>query len=158
MNTLSELKEQVNHPTYYNRGTIEVSDFIVQHKLDFLIGNVVKYICRAGFKDNELKDLMKSRWYLNKAIECGVKPPEINKDAVNPGVFAIDQMLEPSRTSILVNVVFGNLDDALILLDNLINTFSNDKKEPKVYGRDEKRLNDTRVVNHEFGNLKKGCY
>lgn len=40
-------------------------------ELDFCLGNVVKYISRAGKKnkDKELEDLLKAQWYLNKHIE-----------------------------------------------------------------------------------------
>ena len=43
---------------------------ITQH-LDFCSGNVVKYVCRAGKKDNEssLDDLKKAVWYLNQLVE-----------------------------------------------------------------------------------------
>jgi len=161
MSKVSDFEQQVNHPTYYNRGTIEVSDFIVQHKLDFLLGNVTKYLCRAGFKDDELKDLMKAQWYLNKAISCGVEPPAVDENAVNPGDFAVDQRLDATRTSILVNLIFGNMELAAKLLGELIAEMEEPAAghEPKVYGREEKRLNDERVVTHEFGNsVKKGMY
>ena len=161
MSSIRDFQKQVDHPVYYTRGKIEVADFIVQHKLDFLIGNVVKYLCRAGFKDDELKDLMKAHWYLLKAISCGVEPPEVDENAVNPGDFAVDQQLDPARTSILVNLVFGNLDVAEISLSDLISQLDKpaERHEPKVYGREEKQLNDTRAVTHEFGSsYKKGMY
>lgn len=161
MSSIRDFHKQVNHPVYYTRGKIEVADFIVQHKLDFLIGNVVKYICRAGFKDDELKDLMKAHWYLKKAIICEVKPPEVDENAINPGDFAVDQRLDAARTSILVNLVFGNLELADELLEDLISVMMDErdaaKSEPKVYGSDEKLLNDTRTV--DFGSAyKKGMY
>jgi len=61
----------VNHPDHYNKGKIEVIDFIIDQNLDFCLGNVVKYISRAGSKDpsTELQDLKKAAWYLNRKIE-----------------------------------------------------------------------------------------
>lgn len=58
-------------PSHYKRGSIEVWDFIVDQQLDFLAGNVVKYLCRAGRKDKEstLDDLLKAQVYLNKKID-----------------------------------------------------------------------------------------
>ena len=35
-------------PSYYQRGTIQVWDFIRDQKLNFHLGNAIKYICRAG--------------------------------------------------------------------------------------------------------------
>lgn len=59
----------VAHPRHYTYGTIECIDFIMDKRLDFCRGNVIKYIVRAGIKDtNELEDLKKARQYLNFAI------------------------------------------------------------------------------------------
>jgi len=61
----------VNHPRYYCDGNIEVIDFIIDKKLNFNRGNVIKYVSRAGKKDinKEIEDLEKARFYLNKEIE-----------------------------------------------------------------------------------------
>ena len=67
---------QVNHPSHYNGGEVEVIDLIEQWGLGFCLGNAVKYICRAGRKGGkeELKeDLEKAIWYLEKFIELGEK-------------------------------------------------------------------------------------
>jgi hypothetical protein len=38
--------------------------------LNFCLGNVVKYVARAGRKSpNPLEDLMKARYYLNREID-----------------------------------------------------------------------------------------
>ncbi len=60
-------KEQVEHPTHYNVG-IEVWDYTSSHKLDFLEGNVVKYVTRWRHK-NGIQDLKKCHQYLEKLIE-----------------------------------------------------------------------------------------
>ena len=50
-------------PAYYQRGTINVWDFIRDQGLNFHLGNAIKYICRAGYKreaygyDNKIEDL-----------------------------------------------------------------------------------------------------
>ena len=56
-------------PDHYKFGRVEVIE-ITQH-LDFLRGNAVKYLCRAGKKNGEsaLDDLMKAQYYINKAVE-----------------------------------------------------------------------------------------
>ncbi len=61
---------QIDHPDYYG-GTIEVINFIEDHGLGFHLGNVVKYVSRAGKKDKEteLEDLQKAQWYLNRYID-----------------------------------------------------------------------------------------
>lgn len=62
-------KEEVNHPSHYNVGKIEVIDFIEDQQLGFHEGNVVKYVARAKHKGTELKDLEKAQWYLQRRIE-----------------------------------------------------------------------------------------
>ena len=37
-------------PKHYQRGKIQVWDFIADQNLDFFLGNVVKYVCRADTK------------------------------------------------------------------------------------------------------------
>ena len=61
----------VNHPPHYTDGGIEVIDFIEAKRLGYHLGNVVKYICRAGKKGTNtgLEDLRKAQWYLKRAIE-----------------------------------------------------------------------------------------
>ena len=60
-----------HNPDHYQMGSIQVWDFIIDQDLDFILGNVVKYVCRAGTKPGEsrLDDLKKAQAYINKAIE-----------------------------------------------------------------------------------------
>ena len=51
-------------PKYYTRGSIEVWDFIRDQGLNYHLGCAVKYICRAGYKDDSIKDLDKAIHYL----------------------------------------------------------------------------------------------
>lgn len=67
MSVLSQ--SQVNHPAHYNRGKIEVIDFIEDQQLNFNLGSVIKYVCRAGFKDDVIQDLEKAVWYIRREIE-----------------------------------------------------------------------------------------
>lgn len=66
-----QIGDAVNHPSHYTDGKIEVIDFIEDKKLGYHLGNVVKYVSRAGKKnpDKEIEDLKKARWYLNRYIE-----------------------------------------------------------------------------------------
>lgn len=49
---------------------IEVWDFIADQQLDYFLGNVIKYVCRAGHKkyEEELDDLLKAKAYIEKKI------------------------------------------------------------------------------------------
>ena len=65
-----ERREAVDHTDYYKRGGIEVIDAIEAWGLGFNLGNVVKYIARAGHKTaDSLRDLQKAEWYLRREIE-----------------------------------------------------------------------------------------
>jgi hypothetical protein len=57
-------------PDHYQQGSIETWDYIVDQQLGYLEGNIVKYISRAGKKDNEsrLDDLLKAQAYIHKAV------------------------------------------------------------------------------------------
>lgn len=61
----------VNHPSHYTSGKIEVIDYIEDQQLPYHLGNVVKYISRAGKKDpnKKVEDLKKAQWYLNRYIQ-----------------------------------------------------------------------------------------
>ena len=75
------MENNINNPvTHYTSGKIEVIDFITDQKLDFCLGNVVKYISRAGKKegdenknqtieDKTIEDLKKARFYLDYKIK-----------------------------------------------------------------------------------------
>ena len=63
-------------PTHYQRGYIEVWDFIEDQDLDYFLGNVIKYVCRAGYKPDEhmLEDLKKAKTYLAIVIVLSLLP------------------------------------------------------------------------------------
>ena len=59
----------VNHPSHYNHGTIEVIDVIEDWNLGFCLGNAVKYIARCEHKGHKKEDLEKAIWYLNRELQ-----------------------------------------------------------------------------------------
>jgi hypothetical protein len=65
------MSEGINHPPHYNMGKIEVIDFIEDQRLDFHLGNAIKYICRADHKnpDRKYSDLEKAVWYIQRVID-----------------------------------------------------------------------------------------
>lgn len=72
-------KENINHPAHYAQGRkYEPIDVIEDWELGFSLGNAIKYISRAGRKQDyaeqdqlikTIEDLKKSAWYLNREIE-----------------------------------------------------------------------------------------
>ena len=56
------------NPEHYRYGAIEVIDIIEQWQLGFHTGNAVKYLLRAGHKQDAAEDLRKGCWYLQRAL------------------------------------------------------------------------------------------
>ena len=75
--------DPVNHPSHYTDGGIETIDFIEAKRLPYHLGNAVKYISRAGKKDDEIQDLKKAVWYINRYIELREKNKAVIVDADN---------------------------------------------------------------------------
>lgn len=59
--------DDIKNPKHYTQG-IECWDYIISHKMNYLEGNIVKYITRWRHKDG-LKDLKKAQAFLEKLIE-----------------------------------------------------------------------------------------
>ena len=67
--TMTEPKaDPVNHPAHYKVGGIETIDFIEAKKLNYNMGNAVKYISRADHKGNKKQDLEKAKWYIDREL------------------------------------------------------------------------------------------
>ncbi|MCS5550265.1 MAG: DUF3310 domain-containing protein [Gammaproteobacteria bacterium] len=65
------------NPCHYKKGNIEVIDFILDQKMSYLEGNIIKYVSRYKFK-NGIEDLEKARWYLEKLYVLKLKGNEEN--------------------------------------------------------------------------------
>ena len=61
-------KDQVVKPNHYERWTIEPVTFVMTNDMEFWRGNVIKYVARAGFKDDEIQDLEKAKRYIDMRI------------------------------------------------------------------------------------------
>lgn len=68
------MTDNINHPKHYGGGEnpYEAIKVIEAWELGFCLGNVVKYISRAGKKDpqREIEDLEKAKWYLEHHINA----------------------------------------------------------------------------------------
>lgn len=62
--------DPVNKPPHYIDGRkYEPLGVILDWKLGYLLGNALKYISRAGRKDDEVADLKKAVFYLQRRID-----------------------------------------------------------------------------------------
>lgn len=77
------IKNNIDHPQYYNYGKIEVIDIIEDHKLDFREGNALKYLLRYKNKhsstNEQISDLDKAIWYIER-IKNELKKKEENEN------------------------------------------------------------------------------
>lgn len=65
----NEVQDAVHSPSHYKVGGIETIDFIEAKGLGFNLGNVIKYVARAGHKESRMLDLQKAMWYLEREIQ-----------------------------------------------------------------------------------------
>ena len=61
--------DSVNHPKHYTSHPSGIEVIQITEHENFCRGNAIKYILRAGLKGNEIEDLKKAVWYLNREIE-----------------------------------------------------------------------------------------
>jgi hypothetical protein len=64
---LAAMPDAVDHPQHYQHPSGVECITVVEH-MSFLRGNAMKYLWRAGEKDDALTDLRKARWYLDREI------------------------------------------------------------------------------------------
>lgn len=73
-------------PEHYSTDdpTYEPIKVIEAWGLDFSLGNVLKYIARAGRKGDKMEDLNKALWYLHRAIQHhkDIRPKQIHNDLI----------------------------------------------------------------------------
>ena len=86
------------HPPHYTRGSIEVWDFIRDQGLSYHLGNAIKYICRAGHKEDYAKDLTKAIHYLENELEN--VPSKQSGDRIPPSVRYTELLESEGNTEI----------------------------------------------------------
>lgn len=130
----NEKLDMVNKPPHYTSGQYEVIDFIEQSKLNYHLGNVVKYICRYGKKSpkTDTTDLKKALWYLKRFRE------KRDHDMIYSTDFTNDQDLDDELASVLYDIrrygftnlhSVDNLDNATNILDTYIKGVENSEVE-----------------------------
>lgn len=111
-------KEGVNVDYYGEKGW-QAIDFIERYNLDFNLGNVIKYLFRAGKKTkSRVNDLCKAYWYLNRHLNQDqnsiilISNDELNK-------YVEKGSLEYEYCNIIINALSNN-KSALIILGQII--------------------------------------
>ena len=65
---INQLKSVIN-PDHYKSHKSGVECIQVTEHMNFCLGNAIKYIWRAGLKDDAVQDLEKAKWYIEREIE-----------------------------------------------------------------------------------------
>ena len=65
---LSTIQDPIYNPPHYAHTAPQPIEVIEAWDLGPHEANVIKYVLRAPYKDMELKDLQKARWYLDRKI------------------------------------------------------------------------------------------
>lgn len=65
------MENKVNHPAHYGGedNPFEPIKIIEYYDLNFMLGNCIKYVLRAGKKGNKLEDLEKALWNLQREVD-----------------------------------------------------------------------------------------
>lgn len=96
----------INKPAHYTDGKIEVIDYIEDKALGYHLGNVVKYISRAGKKDpsKTVEDLQKAKWYLEREISRLQGSEDVGEVALKnpPGDMADDFWENDAKKLIII--------------------------------------------------------
>lgn len=72
--------DMVNKPPHYRDASgIECKEITCHRKMPFSLGNAIKYLYRAGSKDDLLEDLKKAEWYLRVAYLNDERVPKAVK-------------------------------------------------------------------------------
>ncbi len=63
------MNDNVNHPRHYTKHPSGVECIQITEHMGFNLGNAMKYIWRADLKGNQIEDLEKALWYINREIQ-----------------------------------------------------------------------------------------
>lgn len=63
----SSLSKEVRQQNHYTQFPIQPIEFIIKNNLNYLQGNIIKYVCRYKSK-NGIEDLEKAKHYLDMLI------------------------------------------------------------------------------------------
>ena len=73
------MNDPVNHPKHYTTHPSGVECIEVTEHMNFCVGNAIKYLWRSGLKGEQIEDLRKARWYIDREIarilNNGDEPP-----------------------------------------------------------------------------------
>jgi len=61
--------DPVSHPSHYTQHPSGVECIAIVEHMNFCVGNAIKYLWRAGMKDDAIQDLKKAEWLIRREID-----------------------------------------------------------------------------------------
>lgn len=112
----------VNHPNHYTQSDVEVIDAIeaitsrYPAPIRYHLGNVIKYVCRAPFK-NGVEDLQKGLWYLERSR----RNPIVQAELVTHSIYTVD------IETFMLDSALGYEKDTYPYVISILNRLAEDK-------------------------------
>lgn len=63
------LKKNAVDPEHYKKSPSGIECIQITEHQNFCIGNAMKYLWRAGLKNDTIEDLLKAKWYIEREIQ-----------------------------------------------------------------------------------------
>lgn len=63
------MSDSIDHPSHYTSHPSGVEAITITEHMGFCVGNAMKYLWRAGLKNDAIEDLKKARWYVDREIQ-----------------------------------------------------------------------------------------
>ena len=63
------MTDNVNHPKHYTSHPSNIECIQITEHMNFCLGSALKYLWRAGLKNDRIEDLKKARWYITREID-----------------------------------------------------------------------------------------
>ena len=121
--------DQVNHPEHYVKASITINLEPIQlcECYDFCLGNAIKYILRAPYKNNALQDMKKAKWYLERELSTHYPWEDYKPNKLDPTLFNafctnnkfINILINKETGSINCNSINCTLRDINIFISEL---------------------------------------
>lgn len=114
------MSDLVNHPPHYTGHPSGIEAIQVTRHMNFNLGNAMKYIWRAGLKDDAVQDLQKAMFYLADEIRrLGGTP---NSMEVSTVLAFIEELRQDPERGMVADYLF---------CDDLIDYITNDREPLK---------------------------
>lgn len=62
------MENPITNPSYYRKHPSKIECINITEHMNFCLGNAIKYIWRADYKNNDIEDLEKAIWYIKREI------------------------------------------------------------------------------------------